>query len=157
MRPTFEIEKDLQHEREIAELLARRSGFTPVKNKPFYPADWSFLKGDLLWGVAEIKCRNKHYDQMMLSLEKVQKLREFAASGIEVRAVFATPEGVYVKKIGPEGVDGWIGIGGRADRGDPADREPVVYFSPFIVGGVVYKEEKEPMVRVADSDPRWFE
>ena len=157
MRPTFETPRDLQIEAEVADLLAKRSGMKAVKTKQYYPVDWVFMRGELAWGVVEIKVRKKHYPQMMLGLEKVQALRGFAADGLEARVVFCTPEGVFVKKIREGPVDGWIGIGGRKDRGDDQDIEPMVFFGPFVVGGVVYKEEAEPMERIADSRPEWFE
>ena len=97
MSITHETEKDRQNEREVAEILAKRSGMQAVKNKDFHKVDWSFLKGHVVWGVAEIKCRHLHYDQLMVSLDKVQALRDHAASGLEARMVFATPAGIFVK------------------------------------------------------------
>ena len=156
MSTTHETEKDRQNEREVAEILAKRSGMQAVKNKDHHRIDWSFLRGEVVWGVAEIKCRHLHYDQMMVSLDKIQALRECAASGLEARMVFATPAGIFVKKIGPEGIDGWIGMGGRADRGH-SEMEPCVYFGNLTVGGMLIKEEKEPMVKIAESKPEWFQ
>ena len=147
-RPTYETEGDRQRELEVAEVLARKGGMKPIKLKEFSNVDFALMKGDAVWGVIEVKVRNKLYPQMMLSLHKVQSLRDYAALGLEARVVYATPEGIYVKKVGPERIDGWIGFGGRTDRGDEADQELMVFF-----GG---REEQEPIKRVAASRPEWF-
>jgi hypothetical protein len=66
--------------------------------------------------------------------------------------IFATPEGIFAKKVGPAEVDGWIGVGGRKDRGDSLDIELLCYFDTSAPS-----EEKNVMTRVCDSDPRWFQ
>jgi hypothetical protein len=151
MRPTYETEQDQSRERQIVERMCQQSGLRAVKLPQFEDVDFALLRGEQVWGVVEIKCRGKHYPEMFLSLKKCQALRDYAASGLQSRVIFATPEGVYSKKIGPLVLDGWIGIGGRKDRNDPKDVEMVCFFS---VNG---KEESEPMKRVCDSDSRWFQ
>ena len=35
--------------------------------------------------------------------------------------------------------------------------EPCVFFGNLMVGGMLIKEEKEPMVKIAESKPEWFQ
>ena len=157
MRPTYETAADQSRERQIVDKLCERFGMKAVKLPQFQDIDFALMRGDAVWGVVEIKCRKKHYPQMFLSLHKVQGLRAYAASGLQARVIFATPEGLFAKKIGPLEVDGWIGIGGRKDRGDEIDTELLVHFGDLVFNGKTYKEEKDPMTKICDSDPRWFE
>lgn len=157
MRPLYETQRDLDLEKQVAQQLAEQYRLTLRKLPAKSSADWGLMRGDLLWGVVEVKVRRAHYDAMMLSLAKVQALREYAVSGLQARVIFATPRGVYAKRIGPEGIDGWIGLGGRTDRGDEQDTEPVVFFGDLKIGGQVVRAEKEPMQRLFDSDPAWFD
>jgi len=157
MRKTYETPADMSVERAVMDVLAAPGGFTVEKLEKYGPADFALLKNGHVRMVCEVKKRNKHYPQMFVSLAKVQALRDYAAIGIQARVIFATPDGVFSKEIGPGEIDGWIGVGGRSDRGDPKDREMVVFFGDFVVGDKVYKEEKLPMKLVADSNPSWFE
>lgn len=155
-RPVYETEPDLRKEREVIEVVARVGRMTVQKLADKSQIDFALMKGDVVWGVAEVKVRNRLYPQMMLSLHKVQALRLHAAMGLQARVIFAVPEGIYAKRIEEGPVDGWIGYGGRTDRGDAQDREPVVFFGELKVNGRVMREERQPMTRLADSDPRWF-
>lgn len=156
MRPTYETAADQSRERLIVDRVCERFGMKAVKLPQFRDIDFALVRGEVVWGVAEVKCRNKHYPQMFLSLHKVQALRNYAAAGLQARVIFATPQGVFTKKIGPLEIDGWIGIGGRTDRGDNKDQELLVYFGDLVQNGKTYKEEQEPMQRLCDSDQGWF-
>ena len=156
MRPTYETEADRKREREVIEVIAAMGNMRADKLKEYSAVDFALIRGTKVWGVAEVKVRDKLYPQMMLSLHKVQALRNYAALGLEARVVYATPQGIYVKKIGPESIDGWIGIGGRKDRGDPDDQELMVFFGPMVVNGKAMNEEERPLARVCDSKQEWF-
>ena len=157
-RPIYESEADRSRERAVIEdVCAVAGGFKAVKLKEFSKVDFALMRGPAVKMLCEVKVRDRHYPQMFLSLEKVQALRNYAAAtGIAARVIFATPKGIFAKKIGPLEIDGWVGLGGRTDRGDPDDVEMVVYFGPLVVGGKVYREEVEPMTRIADSRREWF-
>ncbi len=151
MRPLYETAEDRSKERQIIDMVAQRTGMKAVK-LPKFDVDFVLMKGEVVWGVAEVKGRMKHYPQMFVGLEKIQKLRQYACTGLQARMIFATPEGIFAKKIGPAEVDGWIGVGGRKDRGDSLDIELLCYFDTSAPS-----EEKNVMTRVCDSDPRWFQ
>lgn len=152
MRPTYETQSDISREKQIIDLVAGRFGMKAVKLPQFQDIDFALMKGDVVWGVVEVKGRRKHYPQMFLSLHKVQALRNYAAAGLQARVIFATPQGVFAKKIGPLEIDGWIGIGGRTDRNDPMDMEFVCHF--YTPGHET--EEAHPMTKICDSDQGWF-
>jgi hypothetical protein len=157
VRPTYETPADIEREREVIDMVASKAGMTAHKLKAYSNVDFALMKDRVVRMVCEVKVRNKLYPQMMLSLDKVQALRNYAAMGLEARVIYATPEGIYVKKVGPDAIDGWIGMGGRTDRDDPDDTEMVVYFGQMTVNGKRISEEKDPMKRVCDSERRWFE
>ena len=157
MRPTYETANDRSKERQIIDLVATKFGMKAVKLPQFQDIDFALMRGEVVWGVVEVKARGRHYPQMFLSLHKVQALRQYAAAGLQARVIFATPSGVFAKKVGPGEIDGWIGVGGRKDRNDPLDTEMVVHFGDLVVGDKTMREEKDPMTKLADSDPRWFQ
>lgn len=156
MRPTYETDRDTKLERAVIQKVATQFGMTADKLPNFSQVDFALSRGPVVWGVAEVKVRNRLYSQMMLSLHKVQALRDLAATGLQARVIYAVPEGIYVKKIGPEEIDGWIGMGGRTDRGDSQDRELVVYFGDAHINGRLIREEKNPMTKLCDSEASWF-
>jgi hypothetical protein len=157
MRPLYETAEDRSKERQIIDMVAQRTGMKAVKLPQFQDIDFALMKGDVVWGVVEVKGRRKHYPQMFLSLHKVQALRQYACAGLQARVIFATPQGIYAKKIKEGPIDGWIGIGGRKDRGDAIDTEMMVFFGDLVVGDKTLKEEQDPMTKICDSDPRWFQ
>ena len=156
MRPTYETPNDQRKEREVIDVVAAMGNMRADKLKAYSNVDFALVRGEKVWGVCEVKVRNKLYPQMMLSLHKVQALRNYAALGLEARVIYATPEGIYSKRIGPKEIDGWIGMGGRTDRGDDSDVEMCVFFGPMVVNGKAMNEEAEPMKRVCDSKQEWF-
>ena len=116
----------------------------PKRLPEYSEADFAMLKQDRVVGVAEVKVRGRRYEQMFVSLHKVQALRDYAAWGLAARLVFALPDGVYVQEITHPQIMGWIGYAGRADRGDWQDTELVVFY------------DTHGMRRLCDSDAGWF-
>ena len=61
-------------------------------------------------------------------MQKYQKGIEFARCGLLVYLVIGWPDGVYGYRLRPYDLDRFvIAIGGRVDRSDAADIEPVVH------------------------------
>lgn len=129
-------------------------GHKVEKMKKLYGVDYVVTKDGRVRMAIEIKVRKKHYPQMMISLTKVQALRDLASMGVQSRVIFATPEGVFSKAIGPGPIDGWIGTTTRADREDST--ELAVYFGDWQVRDKLYEDEKNPMTRIGDSRMEWF-
>lgn len=158
-RPTYETSNDKRLEAAVAEEFAAHHGMTVTKLGDKYAADFGIMRDKVLMGAVEIKVRDRDYPEFMLSLAKCQNLRALAAWGLLVRVLFATPTGIYAQPItcnvawSPRGTfemvgdgygGGWIGLGGRTDRGDPDDVEPVVYW------------RQATMKRVCASRKEWF-
>lgn len=125
MRPTYETENDLSRERELinewvcpnARKLPRSYGFDfMVKNE-------SFVGGYSVW---EVKVRSKLYKTWFISLLKLLKAQEYKALGITPYALVEIEGLAY--RVDLLETPFRFGYGGRSDRGDPADREPMVHY-----------------------------
>lgn len=97
-----------------------------VKMPKAYEVDFAVMRSGRVVGVVEVKVRSRHYPEIILSLHKAQALRRFAAWGLHARLIVATPEGVFLHRVTSEVTP--ITLGGRTDRGDPDDVEPVVRY-----------------------------
>lgn len=142
-RPLYETDADRTREAAVVDEFARLHRLVPIKLGGKYPADFGLMRDERLVGVVEVKVRNRSYREMGLSLAKCHALRGLAAWGLRVRILFAMPEGIFVQpitcdiSIGPKGEvemandgygGGYIGMLGRADRGDSMDIEPAVFW-----------------------------
>lgn len=126
MRPTYENSDSLQQEREVAELLGKKWKCRVIKLPRAYHVDYALVR-DGLKGWAEIKCRNKRYDTYMLSLHKaLNGLTLAEQTKAPLYLVVRIPDGIHWVQMSRTMV-GDIDFGGRADRGDWQDREPVIH------------------------------
>ncbi len=126
----------------MAESVFQPYGLTLAKLPVAYEVDFAVARGERVVGVAEVKVRGRYYATLMVSLHKAQALRRFAADGLRAWLVLCVPGGVYVRRLTPdERLD--IRMGGRTDRGDWQDVEPVAHF-PML-----------GMRRVADCPVGW--
>lgn len=147
-RPLYETDADRTREAAVVDEFARLHRLVPIKLGGKYPADFGLMRDERLVGVVEVKVRERRnpgmYPEMALSLAKCQALRGMAAWGLKVQILFAMREGIFVQpitcdiSIGPKGEvemandgygGGYIGMLGRADRGDRMDIEPAVFFA----------------------------
>jgi|TARA_Y100000296_G_scaffold59472_1_gene68662 hypothetical protein len=126
-RPMYERENDLDKEREVAEHLSKLWGYDFIKLPIRYNLDYMlFDSGGTAKAVAEIKCRGKKYDTLILSLEKWNKgINYFKANGLEFILLVRWPDGLYYFKYCGNFFN--IKWGGRKDRNDCQDMEPVVH------------------------------
>ena len=128
-RPMYESSKDLANEKEVAGLLSARHGYVFHKLKIAYHVDWLVMDEGKPKYVAEIKRRFNQsikYPTLMISLHKWMKGKEMAR---EMRIPFVLiirwDEGVFWYKEGTSKVT--YGFGGRYDREDSQDQEPMVF------------------------------
>ena len=129
-------------EREVAQTVASLAGLSVGE----LPIGFALMKDKRV--VMHVVCVMLPYlDIPSIPLHIVNHLRNSAVSGLEARVVFACPQGVFVKKIGPGKVDGWIGMEGERME---------VYFGSLQVGDKVFNEEAEPLRQVAPSKKEWF-
>jgi len=130
MRPKYERQTDLSNEADVAALLAARWESRAEKLEPLHPYDCAFYtKHGVLWGYAEIKCRNASYATYRISLQKWRRMLEFSRrTGIPGCLVVRWPVSGVMRLLlapvipRPHG----IVMGGRQDRGDPSDIEEMV-------------------------------
>ena len=129
MRPIYETAEDVSREQSVADHLATKWGARVVKNPRFYSVDWCVLKeGKNLAAFLEVKCRTHAHGQfptLMVSLHKI-------AEGLALSEIAGVPFLLGVSFAG----DIWwcrvmrrhypVSMGGRTDRGDTQDIEPVV-------------------------------
>lgn len=150
MRP----ERENEIQRQVIAVVAGIAKMKAEKLKRYADVDYALTKGGSVRMVCDVQVQDKRQPQMAISLEKVRKLRGYAERGLQARIIFATPEGIFAKKIEDGPIDGWIGLSGRYD--EEQGSEMAVYFGPLVVSGKVMDEEKNPLQRLCDSDPSWF-
>lgn len=130
MRPMYENESTLKAEREVAQQLEKRWRCKLIKLPISYRADYLAFR-DKPVAVIEIKCRNRKYPKMFLSLHKFLEARGLARSlstdrEVPFILVYGFPEGIWWGNVTNYPLD--IEVGGRADRGDWQDTEPMQMF-----------------------------
>ena len=128
MRPTYETAQDITREEGVARTLAKASGKTAHKLPKFYPCDWGLTDtSGRVTTLLEIKCRNVKHDQyptFMLSLHKWTALRSFTEHA-NVYVIVRYTDGIFKIPVTPGTWE--VRMGGRTDRGDSQDTEPVIH------------------------------
>jgi hypothetical protein len=134
-RPLYETKKDILAEARVAKRVAIKWNCKPIKLRPLYVIDYAMLRDGKCHAFVEIKCRSYSMKQMddmngfMLSLDKWRAGIDLSrASGAEFIIVVDTPDATWWHQVNPERPadhDG-LSFGGRTDRDDPQDVEPVV-------------------------------
>ncbi|MDR9428809.1 MAG: hypothetical protein RI553_11970 [Salibaculum sp.] len=127
VRPTYETESDLRNERDVVEVFNKLWGTQAYKLPRAYSLDYLLTRGSDAVAFVEIKCRqvpSGKYDTLMISMAKILKGRAITReTGIpSVLVVKWNDKTGYVHM--PE-IDMDIRVGGRRDRGDAQDIEPV--------------------------------
>jgi hypothetical protein len=135
MRPQYETESDRQVETEVAAMLHDQYQLVCHKLPISYRVDWivyapgSVTNPNRLHGFIELKGRKiprNQYPTLILSLAKY-------AAGCDLARITNTPFWVgarWTDGVGFCRADGFVPevqMGGRTDRGDSADIEPVVH------------------------------
>lgn len=128
MRPRYERPRDLVNERKVAERMAQR-GIELRKLPISYRLDFAMFRDGKLRGFAEVKTRNNRHDTyptLMISLGKVMAARQLAEVS-ETRSVLLVQylDGLYWCNFASPFE---VAMGGRWDRGDDDDVEPVAHF-----------------------------
>ena len=133
-RPMYETGEDRANEEQVigdfCEYMRRQRGgnVTAVKLKKAYEADYAIVDGARIMAFAEVKCRNytlKQLGNVWLSYAKWSRLKGFAQDGFTALLVFRFNCGMYWHRITPT-AEPQLAIGGRTDRNDWQDQEPVV-------------------------------
>jgi len=133
MRPTYETPEDRERERAVALEVSAPRLMVPYRTPQYYACDWVFEPmGDNVrehW-LVEVKVRKQRYRTYMLSLHKMTSMLTMGAAGVFLPVLIVA--WLDVAEVGICSLDKARvepGVGGRDDRGDKQDREPVVFVS----------------------------
>jgi hypothetical protein len=126
-RPHNESSADLAVEREAAGDLERAWRCSVEKLSPtLYGVDWALYRQNRLVSFAEFKARGQKYDTLLLSLGKVIHARALArGAGVPFIVVVRWPDGLFYWRDDNRNLSAMQG--GRVDRGQSGDTEPVVH------------------------------
>jgi len=127
MRPIYESENDLRNERQIIGGLNRLWHTQATKLPRTYGLDYTLTRGGRVTAFVEIKCRtipSWTYETYMISLAKVLRAKGLGNSvGVPALLVVRWNDVVGYIDLRPIALD--VQVGGRTDRGDAQDIEPV--------------------------------
>jgi len=128
MRMRYESASDLENEAKVAELLCDRWGCQSRKNPDRYRFDFAFMRGNALSALVEIKCRQNasaDFKEYMVAADKVLASRQWAGTGVKCLLVVRWSDVVGFVSCDDPSIR--FGFGGRTDRGDAADMEPMAF------------------------------
>ena len=129
MRPIYETPKDLTNEASVADVLASAWNCEMVKLQPRDPLDYAATRGGNITAFVEIKARTNpmhKYPTYMISMTKV----------MSANMIFMSTGTVSLLVVKWTDCMGWVqlsqnkfplAIGGRKDRRDAQDIEPVCH------------------------------
>jgi len=131
-RPMYESKEDLTHETKMKSFLEGKWNCTLQKLPLKYQLDWLAMRDKDPYAFIEFKHREKlsfnAYPRYMISLDKWMKAKQLCREvGIPFIMVITFTEGTYYGVFTNNMVDVTYGFGGRYDRGDAQDVEPMVY------------------------------
>lgn len=131
-RPLYETAENLKQEKAVADFASRKWGCSFAKLKKAYALDYAIIRDKKVVSFAEIKCRKYSMEKLdsmggfMISLHKWIEAKNICqVSSVPFSLIIKTEDGVWLHKTEDFSNDGVI-IGGRYDRGDSQDVEPVV-------------------------------
>ncbi len=128
-RPRYETNDNLTAEQEVVRQLCERWHCEAHKVPLHYQFDY-FLTSPTRQAICEIKCRGKKYDTLILSLHKIETMMRYSNT-FRVAAILAVSwpdEGTHFLRLSYDLTSTCkIDMGGRTDRGDSQDIEPVLH------------------------------
>ena len=132
-RPIYESQVDLTHENKMKTFLEAKWNCTLHKVPLKYQVDWMAMRGKDPMAFVEFKHRDKlsidAYPRYMISLDKWMKAKQLCKEvEIPFIMVITFTEGTYYGVFAHNSLhDVTYGFGGRYDRGDAQDVEPMIY------------------------------
>lgn len=129
-RPLYETSGDRGREDGVRRLIERRWNCTATKLPMQYHLDFGLYRGGELVAFAEVKCRKTpfaNYPTYIISLSKVVAALDLSAAAGRVPALLVVNWADVVGWVNLAQAGDWkVRSGGRTDRGDWQDVEPVV-------------------------------
>jgi hypothetical protein len=128
-RPQYETESDRLAELAILKRSIAGIAKGAAKLPKWYQVDFALLnEASNVIGVAECKRRRGNYTSIIISLRKVMKMLEYHSYGYEAWFMVSLNTRVHRVRIHPGLLATCVtAMGGRWDRGDDQDIEPVVH------------------------------
>lgn len=127
-RPRYETQADLDNEQMVVEAMDLR-GYKLEKLPLQYRMDFAIFKQGKCLGFAEVKTRRVNvnaYPSVMISLSKVLAAQWITnVTGLPSYLIIQYQDAITRLDLGGEFE---IRMGGRADRGDPQDRDICAFF-----------------------------
>ena len=140
MRPIYESNDDLRSEKNVVGYVSECWNVASYKLPMSYKIDYAMYRDDILMGFAEVKCRTHKFGTFptyIISLGKVMEARRLARE-TETNSILIVS---WTDKIGY--IDflshHQIRHGGRADRNDWQDVEPMCHFDLKYFKGIGIK------------------
>lgn len=129
-RPIYEQAGDREREKWVAEHIAAMHGLTAVEMPRLWGFDYAFVDGlRNIKAIVEVKCRTYDMDAFatyMLSAKKLSGLLDMGRNSA-VSVLLAVQWSDHLGLLALPAPH-HLKIGGRKDRGDQRDIEPVVHF-----------------------------
>lgn len=126
-RPMYETKEDREREEAVVQKVAARFNCRWKKIPMRYRADYALLLGNEVLRFIEVKVRREMIEPYWISLDKWEHLSRLSLSARELSLIVVQWPGVLasvtVMPSNRERVAVW---GGRRDRGDWQDEEPMV-------------------------------
>lgn len=127
-RPLYETTESLSEERLVAERIGEAWSCNPVKLARAYQLDFALCRDDAVQAWAEVKVRTKRYPTYMLSLHKwLAAVELHERTGLPALLVVQWPDLLAYCALSGLRRPLSVTMGGRRDRGDWQDMEPVVH------------------------------
>jgi hypothetical protein len=131
MRPLYESAHDRMNESNVSDTLSSAWKCKFVKLPISYHVDWMLLRNNEIVAFAELKTRkvsSTQYPTLILSLNKWMKGLDLAnTTGKPFIIIAKWTDGIFYFFARPDGVT--FGYGGRIDRNDSQDMEPVAFIN----------------------------
>ena len=145
-RPMYESQSDVARENKMKALLEAKWNCELNKLPIKYHLDWLAMRGKDPMAFVEFKHRENlsihKYPRYMISLDKWMKAKQLCKEvEIPFIMVITFTEGTYYGVFVNNLVDVTYGFGGRYDRGDAQDVEPMVYLPLNIFKKIIFGSE----------------
>lgn len=129
MRPIYETQEDLSREAKVAKRLGQVWECSMRKLQPRDAFDYAAMRGDEVVGFVEIKNRRNlmgQYSTYMISMTKLATAHSIFCATY-VPCVLVVQWSDCMGWISLSHAEGVLKMGGRSDRNDPGDIEPVFH------------------------------
>ena len=134
-RPLYESPQDLTNEASLVGICEREWNCKAHKLAIKYGVDFALVRHQIVCAFVEIKARTTprdRYPTYMISLDKMVRAGDlYSATGLPVFLVVGWTDGAGWTSLHQRDWARDVRIGGRTDRGDAQDTEPVVHIPVF--------------------------